>query len=113
MGDPRVRQQAFDVLLGNGHDVAVGHGEDRGANEQQDPHRFIRGQGDVEHSNENGYGCGFWCDGEKRGDRCGGPLVGIRNPGVKRNGADLESEGREDQQEADGQAVASLGRGHL
>ena len=113
LGNTGIGQEPFHVLLGDGHDVAVGHRQDRCCDQQQGPDWSKCRQGDEEHSQEDGKGRSLRGDREKCRHRRRRAMIGVRNPRVKRHRTNFESQCGENQQEANGQSRGGLRGLHI
>ena len=105
VADAGVGEEAFEVGLREGGEVAEDHGGSGDHGEKRKDF-FLQGgdneEGldDAEEDDEAG---GFRGDGEEGGDRSGRALVDVRNPELERGGRDFEAEGDEDETETEEQ----------
>ena len=103
VADAGVGEEAFEVGLRDGGEVAEDHGGAGDDGEEREDF-FLQGgdneEGldDAEEDDEAG---GFGGDGEEGGDRGGRALVNVGDPELERGGGDFETEGDEDEAEAE------------
>ena len=96
MGDGGVGEQALDVGLEEGAEVADGHREDGEDGDHQDPVVAVHGRGVEEEAEEDGEGGGLGGGRHEADDGGGGALVDVGGPDMEGGGGDFEAEADED-----------------
>ena len=111
MADAGVGEEAFEVGLRDGGEVAEDHGG-TGNDREKGEDFFLQGGDDEEglhDAEQHDEAGGFGGDGEEGSDRSGRALVYVGHPELKRGGGNFETEGDEDEAEAEEEG----GRGGL
>jgi len=109
--DGAVGEQALGVGLGEGGEIADGHGEHRGADEQRLPGCAGRGQGAEQQAQQQGERGGLRADGEIGGDGGGRAFIGVGGPHMEGRGGDFEEQADQDGPRRRGTPAGRRGRG--
>ena len=101
LGNRRVGQQAHDVGLAQGDEVADGHRERRQHPEHRTPHVGTAEEADVDQEQEGDEPARLRRHRQERGHRRRRTLVGVGRPEVEGHGRNLESEANGDEEDAE------------
>ena len=101
--DGRVGEHPLHVGLGDRHDRADQHGEDRDDPHHRLPAPAVGAEGDVEEPQQRTERRDLGARGHEAGDRGGRALVDVGRPRLERHGADLEQQADREHAHADEQ----------
>ena len=109
--DGRVGQQPLQVVLGDGRQVAAGHGGDGDEDQQRHVHRTQRIEAEQEDAQQHRPARGLHRDRHESGHAGGRAFVGVGRPLMERHGRNLEQQtGRGRQQSEDHDRIVRAGR---
>src|SRR5262249_27464756 len=98
--DARITEQAFQIILRQGSEIAISNCEQR--NKPEQPLHVGQHQKRLKHAQQNNEACGFRSNGKKRCHRRWRTLINIRHPDLEWHGGNFESESDEYEHRAEG-----------